>query len=684
MKHKPKIFIFLIQFLHINSFFRNNFDKITKISFGNSLSIEELERTLSFLEEKIKGQKFNLKTSNKIFFDIINRKRQRFEVFQSDLRSNWDEFKGSKDTSFIKKNYSDFFNRNFHEIIIIFLERFFGLEAVDSLRLVSKEKLSSELLLFEYTYTLSKREATLFQKYRKRLNLMQYGLFFHLTYLYLIFSVLNIILKEIIDEEFQIALEGATLNQDGSNNFIHFLVIIKGSRNQFYDYYYKMILFYFFKQFRSVPKNVVETLESDKEKLFELALQCYSKSSMRKSIVELLYFFYKKCTLLKSIRPLLDFFNFVCSRVEDSIYSKLNIIKSEYLNKLDYDTDTKNNLIKIFNYLDRTSTLSSTFLANNLPSRKSQSNLFSLYKKYYFGMGLETLESSNILFLPNLFRKTLNQHNHSLEENNIVNSNSIKNVNRLFDYFIDIIDIESSDVFFQKILNKSIFTLNFEFFKTFFRSLNKKFLFLISHFEKEKASESQDSYKSFDFIVAHISRMLYVLIDKIFLDESPKKASKNFIDKRGRYIPKNIALRVLELLIFQDMNFSDDLWPDFLLSMNKERVLERLKEFNIEIHNKYFYTDEDLTRLLITYNFQSYSQDSKGRFLEVWLIKDIIVPCNEFILKIWNSLTDKNDADEIYETLCTFFSEGIEDEMVLSDITSICKKLTPFWKEMIV
>ncbi len=644
------------------------------------MSIKGLEDTLDFLERKIIGKRFNLKTSDKLFFEIINRKKQFFNQFQNKIKIKWQEFENKNRKNFLKKTYTDFFNERFNEFFIEFLEQFFSLDSPKSLKLISKEKLSSELLLIEYKYNLSTKEAHLFQEYREKLKLKEQGLFFHITYLYQILKSLNIIYKQIIQKPFEITLEGAILDQDTDNEFVHFLVIIKSNRLKLHEYYYQMILFNYFKQLKGIPDNILERFEQGREDLFHFAVKYYSKPEMREKLIDLLYFFYKKCTLLKSIRPLLDFFNFVCSRVEDSVFSKIEIIKKDYLSNFDYDIETKNNLINIFNFLDRSSTLSSTFLANNLPSRESQLNLFSLYRKYYLAAGLETLESENLLFMPDLFRKKLNNYNLTIKNKNIIDSYSIKTINSFLDFLLPIINSENKDIFFQIIFNKTVSVLNYEFFKTFLRSLNKKLFKLIGEDKKNKLNSSKKHF-SFEFLVAHISHMLYVLIDKLFLHKNLEKASKNFIDTKGRYIAKNIALRIFELLMFQDMNFSDDLWPNFLLSINKEKVLKIIKEQQIKIQDKSFYNDNDLTRLLITYNFQS---SSHGILLEEWLLKDLIIPCNKFIITIRNSISNINNRNEIFETLNQYFSKGVEDKTAIMEINNICLKLTNFWIETIV
>jgi len=174
--------------------------------------------------------------------------------------------------------------------------------------------------------------------------------------------------------------------------------------------------------------------------------------------------------------------------------------------------------------------------------------------------------------------------------------------------------------------------------------------------------------------------MLYVLIDKIFLEKNLEDVSKNFIDPRGRYISRNIALRVLELFIFQDYNFSDDLWPDFLLSLKKEEISKIFKKYKIKLSNKHFYNQIELNRLLITYNFQTFSDEV---FLEEWLIKTLIVPLNQFIMKINDSVSNPNNEVEVYNKLCEIFLGELSNPEENEEIKKVCQNIaSSFWKSI--
>jgi len=637
--------------------------------------VKELEKILHYLGKNVKGIGFNLETKKNIFFEIIYQNNKDFEHYKEQIKKKWDQFKKENRNFFIKKTYTYFLYRSFNNFFTSFLENFFGLSSTNSLELILKEKVSETDLLFEYNYYLSEKEEKLFEKFSRSLDHNIKGLSYPTAYIFFIVETLGIIIKGITEENLKISLEGAKYQSGEKHNYVNFLIIVKDSKKEIYDYYYKMVLYYFLKQFGEIPEKSYDSILKGKEKLYQLALESYSQKRSQERLVDLLYYFYRKCKLLNNFCPILDFFNYICSRVEDSIFSKKEVIKREYLSNFEYNNVKKNSLIRIFDYLDRRSTLSSTFLANNLPSIKSQLNLFLLYKKYYFGSGLETLEVGDVLFLPNLFKNKLNEYNNQLEY--VINANSIKNINSFLDYFALLSKRESIDLLFDIIFSQSVSEINYGFFKSFFKSLNKK-LSLILHEENKILTEHpEEDEMSFEFIIYHICRMLYVLINKIFLKENLEDASENFIDPRGRYVSRNIALRILELFIFQDYNFSDDLWPDFLLSLNKEKVSKKMEKFGIEPSNKYFYNQTEINRFMITYNFQTFANEE---FLEEWLLEVLIIPLNNFIMEISNQVSDPTNKIEIYDELCQKLLENAPNTFNEEKIKKICQKIATFWE----
>ena len=609
-----------------------------------------------------------------VFFDILKSKGALFSDFKEGIRKEWEQFKLKNQERIIQKTYSTFFFQYFHIYLKFYLQNFCGFDT-NSLKLIAKEKISDNHLFLEYSYYLSPEEMGFFNEFADSFKDTSDGITSPFGYLYSVVSILGVILRKLTQEKFYIVLDAAVIKNGDNNNTLNFLIVIKNSKDELFDNYYYMYLYYFLKYFDNVPEAYSDKLLKGRDRVYEIALEEYPFA--REKLVDLLYYFYKKCNLLQNFSPLLDFLNFVNSRVEDSIFPKLDIIKKEFLQNFDYTNEKKNSLIRLFDYIDKKSTLYATFQANNLPSQKSQFNLFLLYMKYYFGSGsLEALEVSDLLFLPGEFRNRLDKLNKTLDD--VISSKNIKEIQDFMDIFSVLTNVEYPNVFFEKIFNKNISQINYDFLRTFLRSLNISITRLIARENKVLSENPNNKPLTFKIVVDHICRMLYTLIDKIFIRKIPGQASKNFIDPRSRYVGRNIALRVLELFIFSDLNVSDDVWPDYIISMNKDALLKDLEDYKVVIPEKFFYKYEDIVRFVVTYNFQSSSDQI---IFEEWLIKEIIIPLNKFILTIRNSIKDLTNKTEICGKLKEFFVKGNKDDEIIQDIEFVCQQLAIFWEK---
>ncbi|MFX1497812.1 MAG: hypothetical protein ACFFBH_09815 [Promethearchaeota archaeon] len=639
----------------------------------------ELQNILQLIGENYKGDRFTLKLNSNIFFDILKKNEIKLNNFKLKIISEWEEFRIKNQRRIISKTYGTFLYQKFHDYFAHYLGSFCGLD-LNSLELLSKEKISEDNIFLEYNYHLSNEEVKYFSELKKKVNNHIDGITSPFGYFYLIVSILGAILRKLLKEKFYVILDGAVIKSSGEYNTINFLIVIKNSYDEMFESYYFMFLYYFLKHYPGIPEEYYNKLLQGRERLYQIALEEYPLAKER--LVDLLYYFYKKCNLLQNFSPLLDFFNFVCARVEDSVYSKIDVVKRDFLANFNYTDEKKNALIRIFDFIDKKSTLYSTFQANNLPSAKSQFNLFLLYMKYYFGSGnLEAFEVGDLLFSPGEFASKLNEHNKKVK--NIINASTIKDIQGFLDFFASISNFDNFDLFFFKLFDKEINHMNYEFFRTFLRSLNLKIIKLIEEENKIIEENPENKPFSFEIIVDHICRMLYTLIDKIFIRSNPNQASKNFIDPRSRYIGKNIALRVLELFIFQDLNVSDDVWPDYIISMNRDYLFKDLDSYKGKVppkifSNENYYDFIDIARFVITYNFISYT-DQKS--FEEWLINEIISPLNDFFSQVKVLIKNPKDKNEIYKKLNDYMLNQIpeESEIVKENFKHICRQLTSFW-----
>ena len=634
---------------------------------------KELRAILKSIGKRANGRSLTLKLNSHIFFDVLGDKKVIFDNFKEKINNDWLKFKLKNKKRIIKKTYSSFFFQHFDELLTFYLQNFWGYDT-NSLKLIVKEKISDDSVFLEYSYNLSPEEKEIFNEFARDFKDNVDGVSSPSGFLYMIIAILGVVLRRLLDEKFHIVLDGVVL-KNGESNSLNFLIVIKSSKDQLFENYYHMYSYYFLKYFKEVPEQYLDKLLINRERIYQIAFDEYPNA--KDNLVDLMYYFYKKCNLLGNFSPILDFLNFVCSRVEDSVFPKLDTIRKEFLRNFDYTDEKKNSLLRIFDFIDKKSSLYSTFQANNLPSQRSQFNLFLLYTKYYFGSGsLEALEVSGLLFLPLEFKAKLNNYNTRTE--NVINANTINEVQEFLDAISILNNIENPDIFFKKIFNKEISQLNYDFFKTFLLSLNSSITQFIEHENKNLEDDPSNEPLNFKIVVDHICRMLYTLIDKIFLRKLPSQASKNFIDPRSRYIGKNIAMRVLELFIFSDLNVSDDVWPDYIISMNKDALQKDLDNFQITIPEKHFYRYEDIARFIITFNFQS---SSEKMIFEEWLINGLITPITNFISKIHNLIKSDENKTEKYKILRNYFIGDVKHQESLEDIDFICQQLANFWED---
>jgi hypothetical protein len=634
---------------------------------------KELKEIIEFLEDKVEGKDFVLSFNNNMFLKIFKRKEKEFNEFKELLKSRYQDFILNNQKKVVKSTYITFFYDNLNEFLKIALT-FYGFDE-DSLKFINIEKISDSDLIIEHEYYLSPEEEEMFNKLAIKAGHYQYPFDYYVGYLYFAISCFGIISRMVIQENFLILLDGAALRLKKEGHVINLMVTVRDSKDELYDNYLKMSMIYFLKQYPEIPEDFKDDLMQGREKLYHLSLNNYSKR-IPERLTDLLYHLYKKSVLIQNFTPLLDFLNFVCSRVEDSKFTKVDIIRKEFLSNLDYTEEKKNSLIKIFEFLDSKSSLYSTFASNNLPSPREQFNLFILFTKYYLAKGLEVLEAGDLLLLPGIFKNTLNTYNKNSKQ--AIDAKAINRIVEFLKKFSIVNNIEENYMFFQKIFQRSVSDINYWLLNTFLTSLNKKFSEIISEENKKISENPKNDLFEFNIVVDHICRMLYVLIEKIFIRNTPEEASENFFDPRGRYTGRNIALRVNELFLFRDMNFSDDVWPLFIISLNKEKVQKKLSSF-VDIPDNYFYRNKDILKFLLIYNFRSFSDSS---FFEEWLITEMILPLNDFILNITSSVENPSNKIEVYEKLKDVFLEDVEDKDLIKSVQFICQELASFWENL--
>jgi hypothetical protein len=363
----------------------------------------------------------------------------------------------------------------------------------------------------------------------------------------------------------------------------------------------------------------------EKDLIYLLAISRYP--TLAPYVLSVTIRFYKKCQILRHVTPILGYCNFVLSRVEDTLFKTEDLI-NEVVDKMKLNPKKRRAFMQLFRSINKSSALFSTFQTINRSQLLEQYRFFLFYIQYFLNNGLNEQNNPDIesnIYFEDVFNEKIQ---------NLFNSNpNYREYKSTFYEFIqggfEILQNPALDEFFINVFMDSVRNINEEFFRVFIYTLNLKFFEEIDKINL-KLKKEQISYENF---IDFFTKLLYNLSKKIFLKENPIEASKAFKDRVGRYSPKNMALRALELLMFQELPLSDNNWDNYTLSRNRSIVKSVFNKY-ITIPDDFFFSNKN--RLHIS-GIVFYGLD-KSIQLENWLVERIIEPFFKFVDELINNL----------------------------------------------
>ena len=97
------------------------------------------------------------------------------------------------------------------------------------------------------------------------------------------------------------------------------------------------MIFQFAERLPNPPPKFLEYLRNEKNQIYPIAMEQYQHSRGNFNVV--LYTLERKAQVLHQCTPLLDILNFICSRVEDSIFQTKSVV--EEIIKQKFSTNPK-------------------------------------------------------------------------------------------------------------------------------------------------------------------------------------------------------------------------------------------------------------------------------------------------------------------------------------------------------
>ncbi|QEE17705.2 hypothetical protein DSAG12_03543 [Promethearchaeum syntrophicum] len=609
---------------------------------------------------------YNIRDIQTWMMEEIYRKRVQFPYFKKKTLFSWVSFNKNPKS---KKNPSRFYNKKLDSLFrYFFLKMFSGLnEKQLILKGIEGHVRKESELFFEYEYMLSQDELSEFRNFKHKFNHPDHH-YRIISYIFnLIIMVFGKLIKDLIKNDVQIHMLCAKIKEKESTGekYLHFLIIVEKPDREFLNAYLHYLIFNFAEILPGIDRKLLKSLNRQKNHIYPIALKEYPKSL--KKIPTVLYILQRKVHILKQIIPILDILNFVGSRVEDTKYHTTELVNDIIQEKICDDNENQKDLSKIFDFLNSTASLFSTFQSNNRANISRQYQLFFFYCQHFSLRGLKTIHENSHVFFPDKIAESLLKHKETLNQKGI-NFNTFSNfLRRGFSLPTD----DALDIVFNKIFDKSINELNEAFFEVYLFSLNTKFDLLIEEIRQKNPNFNY----SYEEIIHDIFIIIHNLISKIFIADKPEDVQQYFNDPLSRYTPKNIALRVLELRIFREIPLSDNNWVDYFTSRNKEQVKKTLKPY-ADIPDSYFFTPERLLKINMIYDRGNLESTN---YLEEWII-EIIAKFYKFQINIDENLPNNYTNNELYESFFNEFSKGIMDTQIREKLEEITEFFVEIWE----
>ncbi len=626
---------------------------------------------LQRIGERFKSDWYKIRDVQDWMEDEVFRKRIQYPMIRKKILFSWVAFqKNQRKPKPTQKIISEFLMKKFDGLFNYFISNMFYLKE-KSLILMDKWDIGFNNVFFDYQYEFSESEIASFLNLKKDFSLPERIELIMSYFFNLIVNLFNEMFSEILGlEEFQIIMLAADVktNPQTKVQYIDFLIQFREKNTKLLSSYLKSLIYQFSEKYSLIPEQTLKTYRIQKEKMVENAVADYRKNIelIPSTIITLV----KKCSILELITPILDFFNYVCSRFEDSMYNMEEILRTEFFPKFNLTEREIEERLKIFYFLNKNASFFSTFQANNGASKAKQYQLFFLFMQFMFTDMIKGLKSNVMIFFPEKIDQSLEK---------IVENPDLKPLmnNRLFYHFMlsgmQNAGFPEMDYLFEYIFGMSVFTMNEKIFEAYLTSLNNKFIQMLNEYNKLFPNNKFE----FDEAILFFSKILYVLIDKLFIGDLDTIQTR-FKDKFERYTKQKVAMNIVEILFFKYIPSSDNNWADYYLSRNRKYVEKKLENF-VKIPDDFFFSEERLLKINMLYERRNREAFHIGEFLILEIYQKFLQFQSKMRKKIIETAKDPNNKEEILGIILDELAKKIVDERTVENLSEIVEWLIEKW-----
>jgi hypothetical protein len=329
--------------------------------------------------------------------DEIYRKRIQYPIWKKKALFSYVSFHKSQNIKY--KTNGFFFIKKLDELFRYFFKQMFPLNPNQLiLNQTTGDYTKISDLFFNYDYILNQNELNAINNFKSKFNHPDHP-FRIISYIFnIVIMVFGKMMNDIMKQEVQIIMLCAnTQIENTDKKKINFIIVIREGEFNFLKTYFRTLIYQFAERLPALPAEFMERLRVQKDKIYQMALDEYPNS--KNNIESVLFTLEMKCQCLFECTPLLDVINFICSRVEDSIFHIQSLVKDIVETDIIKNQPTLSNLIEIFDFTNNFASLFSTFQSNNRANVDNQFQLFFFYSQYFCAGGPETMQlNPNIIF----------------------------------------------------------------------------------------------------------------------------------------------------------------------------------------------------------------------------------------------------------------------------------------------
>ncbi len=391
------------------------------------------------------------------------------------------------------------------------------------------------------------------------------------------------------------------------------------------DYFQGNLLDYITHALESDVKNETakKRLQAMQERLRRLVRKLYNEN--QGEIIAAIKHFECKASLMRQVSYFYEVLAFIVSRLDLGVTAVQELL-GRYGQQRDLSEEEMMINAFLLDMVSEQALLFTTFQSNFNGLETSVGNVLMIVLQYYL-IDLDEARLSEKIFRGNLLHEKIE----SVMEKKKIN---MANFSAFFQNFLmnhyKVQDHPRYDALMEFMLGHKPIALVQQFFSSFLKTSHEKIMFGLEQLSRGDKTRRKTT---FEHLVNFLSDFLIFGIREVFLQPRLADASKKFKDPLNRFSEDNIAMSMLELLVYRELPFQDNQWMATMVMQHR---------MDLDIFPTTLGKDRDVFKditpeIVMNVVIHDRAMKKTTRFLHEWFFQNIIQPffdfCSGFLCK---------------------------------------------------